>query len=152
MKWDWLQRLDIIPADLLHSVWERPQGNLKSPRDTIGCMARGPETISDVRIFSSQGQEACDLANKTFHVLSDQLCFQGDALRGESWGEGCPLVYWKEKRPLIILQSISFLACKMGSYHQPQSILGFFGLSVVLNYSISLLGWARSWSWHKGIS
>ena len=56
-------------------------------------MARGPETISDVRIFSSQGQEACDLANKTFHVLSDQLCFQGDALRGESWGEGCPLVY-----------------------------------------------------------
>ena len=46
---------------------------------------RGSKIISDVCAFSSKDQEAHDLARKakSFGLLSDLLCFQGDASRGE---------------------------------------------------------------------
>lgn len=71
-------------------------------------MARGPEIISDICAFSSQGQEAGDLAYKIFHILSDQLCFQGDALRGESGGGGLPPSLLKRKKALDYLTEHQF--------------------------------------------
>lgn len=96
-----VQRLDIVPADLLYSVWERPQGNLKSPRDTIGCMARGPEIISDICAFP--GQEACDLAYKIFPIHWDQLWFSRRLLEEERVEGRAASFFIKKKKHLIIL-------------------------------------------------
>lgn len=92
----------------------------------------------------SQGQEACDLAYKIFPILSDQLCFQGDALRGESGGGGLPPSLLKRKKALDYLIEHQFPQLQTGLVSPASDCIGTFCLSVVLNYSISLLGWARS--------